>query len=409
MSGWLLVSNKYMKRSFEHLVYRLGITLVLLGSCTPVQTITQRYPSWGEEVLLPIPEHKTKLHLRIAMPKQPAYTSACILIVHGMNEYVGRYVDVAKFFSEKYIVAGVDLRGHGLTNPVLFEADRAIARGVNSFDAGEAFLAQSELTDLEPMRQDLDTALKHLVQVCDQTNSARPLQLFIVSHSLGSLVTASYMTKPTREHNVLKRVGGVIFTGPAFSVTRVPGWRGWFQNPFIRFSFYTHEHFLTPHSQPWPEMVLSQIVSFIAVPIQDGFIKVFSLPVMRRIFSPKTPDWVVEYLSNWDEEKQRHRADNYIIRQTILNYVLGVEKEIIKFRREMAHFTMPYFLIYSAHDPITPAWGMHDFATASFKNHPDNELLELPDQNHHEQLFSAPPLNHQLLQKIDQWISKRLA
>lgn len=356
-----------------------------------------------------IPDHKTKLNLRVALPLQPAHAPACILIVHGMNEYVGRYANVANFLAEKYIVAGVDLRGHGLTNPILFEADQAIAKGENSFDAGEAFLAQAELTDLEPMRQDLETALKYLIQICDRTGNARKLPLFVLSHSLGSLVAASSLIKPTFDHNLSQRIRGVIFSGPAFSVTRVPGWRGWFQNPFIQFSLYTHEHFLTLHDQPWPEVALNQIVSFITVPIMDGFIEFFSLPVMRGIFSPATPDWVVEYLSDWDEERQRHRADNYIIRQTLLNYVLGIEKEIIKFRREMAYFKTPYFLIYSAHDPITPAWGVHDFADASFLNHSDNELLVLPNENHHEQLFSKPPTSRQLLEKIDRWISNRLA
>ncbi len=393
-----------MKRTLNRFVVHLSIPLLLLNACMPAQTITKRYRSWGEEILLSAPESKIQLHLRLSLPKQPAFAPACILIVHGMNEYVGRYANIARFFSAKYIVAGVDLRGHGLTNPVLFEADRAIANGVGSVDAGAAFLAQSELHDLGPMRQDLNAALEYLQRICAQTAGQHPKPIFLLTHSLGSLVAASYLQNADPENKLRKRVAGIILSGPAFSVTRIPGWRGWFQNPFIRFSFHTHEHFLYPHDEPWPIMALNQIISFLTVPLQDGIIGALSLPGMRIIFSPKTPEWVVGYLSDWEQEKQRHRADQYIIRQTQLNFALGIEKEIIAFRRSMVNFDTPYLLIYSAGDPITPAWGNRDFIKATLQNHSHNEVLELQDKSHHEQLFSAPPLNRLLLQKIDAWI-----
>jgi len=48
------------------------------------------------------------------MIKQP---KGSILILHGMSECVGRYNDFAKRLNEEgYIVAGLDLRGHGLTD-----------------------------------------------------------------------------------------------------------------------------------------------------------------------------------------------------------------------------------------------------------------------------------------------------
>ena len=138
----IFVLKRIMKRTLNWFVVHLSIPLLLLNACMPTQTITNRYPSWGEEILLSSPESKTQLHLRLSLPKQPIVAPACLLIVHGMNEYVGRYANIARFFSDKYIVAGIDLRGHGLTNPVLFDADRAISNGLASFDASAAFLSQ---------------------------------------------------------------------------------------------------------------------------------------------------------------------------------------------------------------------------------------------------------------------------
>ncbi len=100
---------------------------------------------------------------------------------------------------------------------------------------------------------------------------------------------------------------------------------------------------------------------------------------MRRLFSPSTPAWVVDYLTDWEEERTRHREDPLIIRRSVLRYVLAVEQEIIAFRRAMAAFETPYLLIYSELDPITPAWGNRDFSALTRYNHPDNRVIELAE------------------------------
>ena len=76
-------------------------------------------------------------------------------------------------------------------------------------------------------------------------------------------------------------------------------------------------------------MLLNQMIALVTVPLQDGIIELLSLPGARSLFSPSTPDWVVDHLTDWEEEKIRHRADDFILRRSVLRYVLGVEKEII--------------------------------------------------------------------------------
>jgi alpha-beta hydrolase superfamily lysophospholipase len=389
-------------------LYAAGLSL--LNACAQQhQLVHERYPAWGEEILIDVPQRKTPLHLRLMMPPKPDDAPACLLIVHGMNEYIGRYKAIAAHFAQRFIVAGVDLYGHGLSNPTFLSADRAIGSGRQPVDVADAYLMQSKLRTLKPMFDDLDQALRYLIERCDtMANSSAPRPLFILSHSLGSLVSALYLLAPHPAGSPHDRVEGIVFSGPAFSVTEVPGWRGWFQNPFVKFSFHTHEHFLTPHDEPLPLMLLNQAIALVAVPMHDGVIELLSLPGLRRLFAPTTPEWVVDYLTDWEEEKARHRADPYIIRRSVLRYVLSVEQAIVRFRRNMDRFRTPYLLIYSAHDPITPAWGVHDFAAVTLQSHPDNELIALPDKQHHEQLFSAPPLDQWLLQEVDRWLDRRL-
>lgn len=74
----------------------------------------------------------------------------------------------------------------------------------------------------------------------------------------------------------------------------------------------------------------------------------------------------------------------------------------------MAQFDSPYLLIYSEHDPITPAWGSADFAVATRLNNADNRVMLLAGKSHHEQLFSAEPLRTRILALIDGWLDMRL-
>lgn len=387
----------------------LSILLLMLCSsgCSYQQIVKTKYPLWGEAHNLNSDKAGSIRHMQILMPARPDSASGCLMIVHGMNEHIGRYGNIARHFSDRFIVAGMDMTAHGLSNPILIKADKTIEAGASAYDASSAYLEQAQLGDLQSLRDDLNLALNHLINHCDKLSANQSLPVFILSHSLGSLVSASYLLQ-TDSEAIKSRIKGIIFTGPAFSVTEVPGWRGWFQNPFIRFSFYTQEHFLNPHDEPLPLLLFNQLLALITVPLHDGFFELLSLPGLRNVFSPTTPAWVEEHLSDSEEERVRQRNDNYIMHRSVLCYALGVEKEIIQFRQNMAKFATPYLLIYSEYDPITPAWGSTDFAAVTLDIHEHNELMVLPGKSHHEQLFSTPALREQILRKIDDWLKQRL-
>jgi pimeloyl-ACP methyl ester carboxylesterase len=305
--------------------------LIFINGCAKQQMLTELYPVWGEEIIL-TNAHNSNRYLQIKIPEQSHSVDACILIVHGMNEHIGRYEKIADYFSDRYIVAGIDLTAHGLSNSIFARAQNDLKKGTTQQDISDAFLEQAQLRSLQPMRDDLELALSYLIQRCAQQADNKKLPVFILSHSLGSLVSASWFLQ-TENSQLKNRISGIIFSGPAFSVTQVPGWRGWLQNPFIAFTYHTHEHFLHPHNEALPLLLFNQILSLVTVPIQDGMFELLSLPGLRQLFSPSTPDWVVNYLSDSEAERKRHQADPYIIRRSILRYVLTVEKEIIEFRR----------------------------------------------------------------------------
>jgi alpha-beta hydrolase superfamily lysophospholipase len=384
-----------------------SLSLLLCAGCAHRQTVTQPYPFWGEAVNLTVPGSDARRQMQVLVPQAPDSMQGCLLIVHGMNEHIGRYGAIARHFSDRFMVAGIDLTAHGMSNSVLARAHESIARGAAGYDVGNAFLEQEQLDDLQPMRDDLRQALRYLSRRCLGHSSRPPLPIFILSHSLGSLAASSYLLEASEDPAAV-RIKGIIFSGPAFSVTEVPGWRGWFQNPIVDFTFYTHEHFLNPRDEPAPVMLFNQFVALIAVPLQDGVIELLSLPGLRQLFSPTAPDWVKNYLTDSEEEKTRLLHDKYMIKRSLLSFVLGVEKEIIKFRERMKQFDMPYLLIYSENDPITPAWGNTDFAAETRHLNPLNRVVLLAGASHHEQLFSASPVKEQILEIIDQWLEESL-
>jgi len=155
-------------------------------------------------------------------------------------------------------------------------------------------------------------------------------------------------------------------------------------------------------------MLFNQFAALISVPVQDGIIELLSLPGLRQLFSPSAPPWVNDYLTDSEEEKIRRANDKYMIKRSVLRYVLAVEKEIIEFRSRMNQFDFPYLLIYSEKDPITPAWGNTDFAAATRYKNAHNRLVLLAGNQYHEQLFSAMPLRDQILNLIDDWLQERL-
>ena len=74
--------------------------------------IRVRYPAWGEEIFLSHEHESKRLHMRLLMPLDPVEALGCVLIIHGMNEYVGRYAEIATHLAQRFIVAGIDLPGH---------------------------------------------------------------------------------------------------------------------------------------------------------------------------------------------------------------------------------------------------------------------------------------------------------
>lgn len=375
--------------------------------------IRRRCPAWGQDIFLPSDRRETPLHLCSLRPAESSATTAGLLIVHGMNEYVGHYRDIAGFFAKNFNVVGVDLCAHGLTNPTLYAADRAIADGSPVCDAGDAFLAQAEIRDLRPMRADLDQALRYLIEQLDADAPSGKLDqrpVIILAHSLGALVAATYLLDAAGDDDPRRRVAGIVLCGPAFSVPELPlkGLRGQLQNGLIRFSFEAHDlGSRTWRDLPTPLMA-KHIAAFLAARTIDGIFRLASLPGLRNLLTPTTPEWIADALSDWPEERARYHADNYIIRRTLLTFVTAVEKAIIVFRRRMIRFDVPYLLIYSGKDSITPAWGNLDFAALTRHRHPDNHVIPLPDKAHHEHLFSAPPLRDELLAMIEAWIRRRV-
>lgn len=383
------------------------LMLVMLSGCVHQKFVSEPYPRWGDENRIDQSDGDGSLILRVLSPSEPIKARACVLLVHGMNEHIGRYGEVARYFARQFIVAGFDFYAHGLSNPLLQQADLALAGGAGRQDVSDAYLAQSSLHDLEPMRRTLDQALRKTIALCDeQSDSERPV--FIVAHSLGALVTASYLMQIRNENDASKRVQGVVFLAPAFAVSEPPGWRGWLANPLIKLSFHAETHFLHPQNEPLPLLLFNQLLSLVTVPLLNGMFEVFSWPGLRSFLTPGAQAWVVDYLTDSEEEKARLRADGWIIRRGLLRFVKGIEAEIVRFRRQMGEFTMPYYLVYSEHDPITASWGNKDFARATLKHHADNDVLALPDLRYHQHLFLKEPARTELLKNIEQWMDRRL-
>lgn len=396
--------NNHCARGVKNIVLLILIAGLLQG-CAQRQFVSEPYTRWGEESIINRPGIDLPLILRMLSPPDPAHAPACVLLVHGMNEHMGRYQEIARYLSRRFITAGFDFYAHGLSNRFLKQADQAIRADAGKQEVSDAYLAQVSLNNLKPMRLDLELALHRFIAHCDnQSGAEKPV--FIVSHSLGALVTASYLLQPRNEDGLIKRVQGIVLLAPAFAVSEPPGWRGWLQNPIIRLSFYAEEHFLHFQDEPLPQLILNQLLSLMIVPVLDGLFEIFSWPGLRNLFTPTAPGWVLNYLTNSAEEKARLRSDNWIVRRSLLRYVKGIEAEIVRFRREMDQFEKPYLLISSENDPITPVWGSEDFARVTLKNNPANRLIVLPNLRYHQHLFLKEPLRQEILSTIERWLDR---
>ena len=94
-------------------VILIQLTLTMLSGCVHQKFVSKPYPRWGEESIVNRPDDDPPLIVRKMLPPDPANAPACVLLVHGMNEYIGRYDEIARYFSQRFIVAGFDLYAHG--------------------------------------------------------------------------------------------------------------------------------------------------------------------------------------------------------------------------------------------------------------------------------------------------------
>jgi alpha-beta hydrolase superfamily lysophospholipase len=363
------------------------------------QFATEPYPRWGEEIPIGGTNGGEPVILRVLAARRPA---ARLLIVHGMNEYSGRYRDIAGHFAENYQVAGFDLPAHGLSNPVLRAADRAIRSGAPAYEVSDAFLAQVPLKSLEPMRRAFERALRYLANL-DAGPESMPV--FILAHSLGALVAASYLASPEADDALRRRIQGVILLGPAFSGPELPGWRGWFANPVIRLSAAAEQALSEPMQAPNTRTRLWAVPT---ARLLNGLFEGLSRPGFRNLATPQAPPWLPDYLTDWEEERRRHRTDAYIIRRSLLSYVKGIEREIARFHHRMAAFRLPYLLVYSECDMITSSAGAQRFAAVTQDCHPANRVMALAKHRYHEHLFCAPPGSTEIVASVDRWLTGRL-
>ncbi|MDT8406294.1 MAG: alpha/beta fold hydrolase [Methylococcales bacterium] len=365
---------------------------MLISACQYSHPIHKPYPLWGESVFIDI---KQPRHMQIRHATQPS--EGCLLIVHGMGEHGSHYQPIVEHFQHRYTVAAIDLTAHGLSNPVFRRADDSIRHGAAMYHADRAFLEQKVLRDLTPMRQDLDAALRYLAPICGEQ------PVFLLAHSLGGLISASYLIR----HEPPVKIAGVVFSAPAFTISKVPNWLGLLQNPLLDFNFYVHRHFARPSNAPWPLWLAEQGLAWLTVPLFDAWVEFLSLPGIRYLWAPTGPRWLGHYLTDSAAELKRLAEDSYRPRRGILRYVLGIQYEIIDLNAEAANFTTPYLLIYSEHDPITPAEGARLFHQAAGANHHHNQLYELTGERHHQQLFLPPERRQPLLAVIDAWLAER--
>ncbi len=148
-------------------------------------------------VLAELSEHRfisfdrTPIFYRTVSPGQNAL--ATVVIVHGMGEHGGRYINFATYLaSEGYHVVMPDLRGFGLSGG---------ARGcVGSF---------------EDYFGDLDAVLSVVRQ-----EFSRP-RIFLMGHSFGGLVAFHYAVS-----RMEAQFSGLILSSPNFGISiKVPAWR----------------------------------------------------------------------------------------------------------------------------------------------------------------------------------------
>ncbi len=126
-----------------------------------------------------------KIFYRSWSPEKKSTTKAILAIIHGYAEHSGRYEHVGAFFAEKgFHVAAMDHRSHGKSD------------GKDTY-----------FESIDECVYDVDL----FIQTLKETNPGKPI--FILAHSMGGLITTSYVIDRKPELN------GVLLTGPAVMIS----------------------------------------------------------------------------------------------------------------------------------------------------------------------------------------------
>lgn len=144
---------------------------------------------WSEHRFLSF-DKTAMFYRRLAAPTKPR---AVVLIVHGMGEHGGRYVEFAEYLSSRGFVCYLpDLRGFGKSG-----GKRGCVRHFEEY-----------FCDLESVRRAI-------------ISREGPLGLFLLGHSYGGLIAAHYL-----EAHPEPPVRGMILSSPNFGIAiHVPAWR----------------------------------------------------------------------------------------------------------------------------------------------------------------------------------------
>lgn len=119
-----------------------------------------------------------------------------LLVVHGMGEHSGRYAELTAEASRlKLDVHLIDLRGHGRSHGV-----------------------RGHFSSLDVLHEDMDAWISHLVDAGDLKEN---LPCFLLGHSLGGLVAATYVPKYTRRPRY-PALAGLCLSSPCLGLRNSP-------------------------------------------------------------------------------------------------------------------------------------------------------------------------------------------